>query len=454
MRTRDAIARSTSEEHAFRQRLQSGDSPIQRLVMMLVTDSIKRRASHLRVRTGGAGTLEELHGGTWSVVTPSGADPMTWPRVVWTLKHLAQVRPEKPAVCGAKIALALARSDGSAYLADYDVTYALTPDGAAIVLASVPVSGESSTRVDPATAELVDQSRHWVATARAAVDRRALDEVRHGLRAVAQIASSMGRANAAHSANAWLSAASVAHVAGLHDDAIELLALAIGAGITSARGRVLAEVTFATSLEALERFGEALPHQEAALAAAESLGPRTGLLVHALSDLARGWARAGDLRRAETLLVRADSIAESLLGQGSAFLSPRIEVARLRRARDPSAAYTAMSEVAALADAYGDDDTSENALRELGEMDLARGAPLEAADRLRRALALAKSHPRSVVLHSLLARALGAVDRTSEALAVLQAGASIAREALGATHPERVAIESALAHAERSSPYR
>ena len=107
-----------------------------------------------------------------------------------------------------------------------------------------------------------------------------------------------------------------------------------------------------------------------------------------------------------------------------------------------------------LAESFGDDWMSEQALGDLAEAELARGDLEAAAEHARLAIALAGPHPRSLRLYTMRARALSGQDRRSEALAVLRVAADIARACRAPAHPDRVAIEGELAAAERSSPYR
>ncbi len=452
MRSLAEIAESTRAETKFRASKSGSLAPV--FAVQCLAAAVGRRAISVRVRAGGIGGLEERYGREWRLVIPSDGSPEPWTKIVWSLKEMSNIRPGKPAIAGAKLALVLDRGTSQPVRADFDSTYAFTPTGDTIVLTGVRASGESTTRLDRNTATLKQQSNAWLDEAQAAADRSDRDHVRKCLEAAATGAFAIGRGNAALAAPILLRGGTIAHRAGLSEDAITLLQHAIGCGITSARGRVFADLVIAEALEALERFDEALPHHERALAEVEAFGVETGLLAQILSDTARGWARAGNPTRAALMLDRARDIADSLLGPDSAFLSPRLEAARLRRERDPAAARVSLSEVLALAEAYGDEETIESALRETAEVDLTQGFVAEATERLKRALAIARSHPRALPIYTLLARALGAADHHTEALEVLRAGAELARTARRPDHPERVAIESALALAGRAAPYR
>lgn len=453
MRSLAEIAEGTRAETKFR--ASRMDSSIVIFANECLLSALGRRATALRVRAGRVSGIEERYGRDWRTIVPStSASPDRWARVVWCLKHMSNIRPGTQVVMGAKLAFGTARDGGPTFHADFDATWALTPTGDTIVLTGVPVSGESSTALDPVTLERVERSSAWLDEARAASDRSDRERVRRCLESAAADAVAVGRRNAARAAPILLRAGSIAHLAGLSEEAIALVRHAIGCGITSARGRVHADIFIAEALEALQRFDDARSHQERALASAEAFGVETGLLVYTLSAAARGCARAGDVARAGWMLDRARVIGDSLLGADSAFLTPRLELARLHRATDPFSARAALQQVLALAEAYGDEETIELALRELAEVELGQGQAAEAIEQLKRALALASSHPRALPIYTLLSRALGASDRHAEALAVLRAGVELARRSRRPDHPERVALESALALADRSLPYR
>lgn len=445
MRTREDVARSTQAERAFVAALDrepndaAPESPARRLANMVLVNAIKRGVSHTRVRVGDRNAIEDCHERRWeAVVTETPAGVLT--RTLWHLKYMARIEPGTIAQCGATLRLAL----GKGRLVDFDVTFAHTPTGATIVFAVVPPAADLPP-FDPRLLQRLDDAGR-------AGERGDREEVRRCLREVAEGASALERGDV-RASQVRSSAGFVAHRAGLDELAVALLTAALDPP-PSARDRAVAEGTLASALESLERLDEAMPHHERSLAAAEELAADTGLLVLRLSDAAGCAAHLGDVDRAERLLARALAVADVLLGPDHAFLAPRIELARVRRARDPLAAHAALLEVLSLAEAYGHDAAIEVALAELAEIELARGELAAATERVRRALALAGSHPRGLRLHLMLARALAGADRRSEALAILRAGADIARASRGPTHPERVAIEAELALAEKSSPYR
>jgi tetratricopeptide (TPR) repeat protein len=317
----DDVAENEREERQFRvdNAAEGPDSPVNRLTNMLLINALKRGASHLRVRDGEGGGVEERHGRNWRDEGPR-VTPRLWTHVIWRLKEMAGVAPGTVAMCGSRVRLALGKAEGPPEPCDFDVTFARTPTGAAIVLGVVPMTVVVAPSVDPAE-------------------------------------------------------------------------------------EVAAQLALGSELEAQERLEDAQAHFELAVTAAEAFGPENGLVVVALSSAGRGCVRRGDVPRAERLLERAQAVADVLVGADSALLMPRLELARARRTRDASAAATSTREVLALAESFGDDWMTEQALGDLAELELARGELEPASELLRRALALAGSHPRALRLQAMLALA-------------------------------------------------
>ena len=433
----------------------SQDSPIVRLANMFIINWLKGRASHLLVRGGVAGAAEVREGGVWKTAGMSGR-PKIWAPVIDRLKFMSGIDPEAVTRCGERMRLKLGSNAADAR--DFDVMCAATPAGDVIVLRLMPELGRFLSVASPGLKAKVAEAEARLAAAHGAGEQGDHDAVRRGMREAVADANAMGEGAKDHAASFLRSAAAVALSAGLEEDAIELLLHVLGliAGLEPADPSQIVDVELALgdAYEALDRFDEAQAHFERAMQSAEAFGPENGLVVLALSSAGRCCARRGDLARAERLLERAEAVAEVLVGVDSSLLLPRLELARIRRERDATASIAETRRVLVLAESFGDDWMSEQALGDLAEAELARGDLEAAAEHARLAIALAGPHPRSLRLYTMRARALSGQDRRSEALAVLRVAADIARACRAPAHPDRVAIEGELAAAERSSPYR
>jgi tetratricopeptide (TPR) repeat protein len=414
------------------------DSPIIKLVNLLLLDMIKKQRSMARVRVDGP--TELWSEGAWAEeMTP----PMKIrPAMIDRLKEMADIPDDAPLRFESKIRLIVGIDLARTY--DLDVLYSRSDGGGVIVVAQHEVT--------PAWLPSNEDVMHKASVLLShASDALAREDARARVReAVERVKGQGGRG--------WFlrSAASVCTGVGIYDDALEYLGET--RKLHAKYPAALVDIDVQTGIVYVEtnRAKEAEAIFMRALAIAESLPRPNFYEVFVLLQVAQLALDRADVAAAEATLARIDATIELLLGPKSvARLIARPAQVRVMRERgDVAGAETlAVSSMRASEDG-GLVGEAENLRAELAEIALARGDANGAIEHLRTILQLPSRSPTRARIYATLSRAQRAVGHDVDAVTSLRAARALTEGSLASDHPVRVEVERELATLTATAPYR
>jgi tetratricopeptide (TPR) repeat protein len=414
------------------------DSPVDKLVNMLLIDMIKKKIPLVRVRADGP--VEEWTGSAWKATTMTTPPAKVRPAMIDRLKEMADIPDDAPLRFESIIRLMTAPA--SKY--NVDVVYSRSEGGGVVVLAMhelVPDMPKSDEDVMQKASILLSH----------ASDAPTRDDVRSRVReALHRVKDQPARA--------WLlrRAASTCLDAGIYDDALEYLALARELHADLKVILVDIDAQMGVAFVETNRLKEAEAVYRRALDVAESLPRPSFYEIYIRLRLAQLALEKNELDAAEAELARLDGAIELLLGPKSlARILPRAAQVRLMRERGDAAAAETLA-IASMREAEDGGLVGEaDDLRvELAEIALGRGDANSAIDHLREVLQLPSRSPMRARIYTTLARAQRAIGRDADATSSLRAAVSLADGALAPDHPLRIEAERELATLTATAPYR